>query len=100
MVNQAERSSANAPVAASNLQMRHTRGLKPSWGGAFTLIELLVSVAVLILLVIMASQLLNSAAAITSLGHKRMEADSQARQLLDRMAVDFAQIIKRPDVDY
>ena len=29
-----------------------------------------------------------------------MDADSQARQLLDRMAVDFAQMVKRSDVDY
>jgi hypothetical protein len=29
-----------------------------------------------------------------------MDADSQARQLLDRMAIDFAQMVKRPDVDY
>jgi Type II secretory pathway, component PulJ len=67
---------------------------------AFTLGELLVSVSVLVLLVLLASQLLNSAATITSLGHKKMDADSQARQVLDRMAVDFAQMIKRSDVDY
>ena len=29
-----------------------------------------------------------------------MDADSQARQLLDRMAVDFAQMVKRDDVDF
>jgi len=29
-----------------------------------------------------------------------MDADSQARQLLDRMAVDFAQMVKRADIDY
>ena len=40
-------------------------------------------------------QLLNSAATITTLGHKQMDADSQARQLLDRMAIDFAQMVKR-----
>jgi len=28
-----------------------------------------------------------------------MDADSQARQLLDRMAIDFAQMVKRSDVD-
>jgi hypothetical protein len=66
----------------------------------FTLAELLVSVGVLVLLVLLATQLLNSAATITTLGHKQMDADSQARQLLDRMAVDFAQMVKRSDVDY
>ena len=29
-----------------------------------------------------------------------MDADSQARQLLDRMAIDFAQLVKRSDVDF
>jgi hypothetical protein len=29
-----------------------------------------------------------------------MDSDSQARQLLDRMAIDFAQMVKRSDVDY
>jgi hypothetical protein len=67
---------------------------------AFTLAELLVSVGVLVLLVLIATQLLNSAATITTLGHKQMDADSQTRQLLDRMAIDFAQMVKRSDVDY
>jgi type II secretory pathway pseudopilin PulG len=67
---------------------------------AFTLVELLVSVGVLVLLVLLATQLLNSAATITNLGHKQMDADSQARQLLDRMAIDFAQLVKRSDVDF
>jgi hypothetical protein len=69
-------------------------------GQAFTLAELLVSVGVLVLLVLLGTQLLNSAASITTLGHKQMGADAQARQLLDRMAIDFAQMIKRSDVDY
>src|SRR5437588_7387820 len=69
-------------------------------GAGFTLAELLVSVGVLVLLVLLATQLLNSAATITTLGHKQMDADSQARQLLDRMAIDFAQMVKRSDVDY
>ena len=67
---------------------------------AFTLAELLVSMAVLVLLVLLFTQLLNSAATVTTLGHKRMDADSQARQLLDRTAIDFDQMLKRSDVDY
>src|SRR5215471_16906682 len=66
----------------------------------FTLVELLVTIGVLVLVVLLASQLLNSAAGITTLGHRQMDADSQARQLLDRMAIDFAQMVKRSDVDY
>ena len=66
----------------------------------FTLAELLVTVGVLVLLVLLCAQLLNSAATITTLGHKQMDADSQARQLLDRIAIDFAQMVKRSDVDF
>ena len=68
--------------------------------GGFTLAELLVSVGVLVLLILLATQLLNSAGTITTLGHKQMDADSQARQVLDRLAIDFAQMVKRSDVDY
>jgi type II secretory pathway pseudopilin PulG len=68
--------------------------------GGFTLAELLVSVGVIVIIVLLASQLLKSAATVTTLAHKRMDADSQARQVLDRMAVDFAQMVKRSDVDY
>ena len=65
----------------------------------FTLAELVVTVGVLVLLVLLATQLLKSAATVTTLGHKQMDADSQARQLLDRMAIDFAQLVKRNDLD-
>ena len=67
---------------------------------AFTLVELMVTMAVLALLVLFVSSLVNSAATITTLGNKRMDDDSQARQLLDRMAIDFTQMVKRSDVDY
>src|SRR5690348_16181703 len=65
---------------------------------AFTLAELVVTVGVLVLLVFLATQLLKSAATVTTLGHKQMDADAQARQLFDRMAIDFAQMVKRSDV--
>lgn len=67
---------------------------------AFTLVELLVSIALLTLLVLLMSRLFNSAASVTTAGNKHMDADAQARGVLDRMAVDFAQMVKRPDVDY
>ncbi len=67
--------------------------------GGFTLAEVLVSVGVLVLLVLLATQLLNRAATITTLGHKRMDADSQAREIFDRMAIDVMQMVKRLDVD-
>jgi hypothetical protein len=67
---------------------------------AFTLAELIVTIGVLVVLVLLFTQLLNSTAIVTRLGLKQTDADSQARQLLDRMAIDFAQMAKRPDVDY
>ncbi|MFL6520565.1 MAG: hypothetical protein ACJ8NS_10135 [Chthoniobacterales bacterium] len=67
---------------------------------AFTLTELLVSVAVLIALVLLFSRLFVSATAITTSGNKRMEIDGQIRPLFERLAADFAQMPKRPDVDF
>ena len=68
--------------------------------GGFTLVELTVSMSVLVLMVLLTTQLINSAANVTGLGHKLMDADSQAREVFDRMAVDFARMAKRSDVDY
>src|SRR5436190_10468786 len=68
--------------------------------GGFTLAELLVSVFVLLLLILMFTQLMTSATAITRTDHKHVDTDTQAREVLDRMAVDFAQMLKRTDVDY
>lgn len=67
---------------------------------AFTMIEVLVSVAVLFVLVLLVSRIFSSASAVTTSGNKRMDADAQLRPLFDRMAVDFSQMVKRPDVDY
>ncbi|HEY9807488.1 MAG TPA: hypothetical protein V6D04_13030 [Candidatus Obscuribacterales bacterium] len=73
---------------------------QPERFSAFTLAELLVTMSVLVLLVFLFTHLLNSAATTMTLGNKRMDADSQARQLLDRMAIDFDQMLKRTDVSY
>ncbi|SRR6266481_2732887 len=67
---------------------------------AFTLAELLVSVFVLVIIIFMVAQLMNSAAAITRSGHKHISTDTQARAVFDRMAVDFAQMLERTDIDY
>ena len=66
----------------------------------FTLAELLVSILVVVIITFMASQLMTSASAITRTGHKHFDTDTQARVVLDRMALDFAQMVKRTDVDY
>jgi hypothetical protein len=66
----------------------------------FTLAELLVSIVVLVIITFIASQVMTSATAITRAGHKHFDTDTQARVVLDRMALDFAQMVKRTDVDY
>ena len=50
---------------------------------AFTLAEVLVTISVLVLLVLLFGEVFKSAATVATLGHKQMDADSQARQLLD-----------------
>ena len=66
---------------------------------AFTLLEMLVSMSVLALLLIMVTQLVNSASMVTTQSTKRLDADNQARMLFDRMGTDFARIIQRTDID-
>jgi len=67
---------------------------------AFTLPELLVSVVILTLLALIVSRMVDSAARVTTLGNSRMDTESQTRPVLARLTLDFAQMLKRPDVDY
>jgi prepilin-type N-terminal cleavage/methylation domain-containing protein len=71
---------------------------RPNQG--FTLTELLVSVFVLVIIVFMVAQLMTSATTIARPGSKHISTDTQARVVLDRIALDFAQMLKRTDVDY
>jgi prepilin-type N-terminal cleavage/methylation domain-containing protein len=66
----------------------------------FTLIEIMVAVAVLVILIVFVAQLTNSATAITRLGTKHMDADTQARTVLDRLGFDIGRMIRRNDLDY
>jgi prepilin-type N-terminal cleavage/methylation domain-containing protein len=67
---------------------------------AFTLVELLVAVSVLALLILFIAGLFNAITnAITTSG-KHIDTDAQARPVLDRLAIDLAQIVKRTEVDY
>ena len=59
--------------------------------GAFTLVELLVAIAILILIMLAVSQLMNSTIAVTVGSFKHMDADTQARVVLDRIALDVFQ---------
>ena len=67
---------------------------------AFTLVELLVAMTVLVVLVGVTAQLTNGVSSIINRGGAHLDADGQARRLLDRMALDFEAMVKRPDVDY
>ncbi len=66
----------------------------------FTLAELLVSTGVLVLLVLLLTQLLNTTATTVRPGNKHIDTDTEARTVFDRMALDFVQMLKRTDVDY
>jgi type II secretory pathway component PulJ len=84
--------------------VRRTRGgfthKQRGCASGFTLAELLVSVFVLAIIILMVAQLMSSATAITKTGQKHISTDTQARAVFDRMAVDFAQMLKRTDIDY
>lgn len=75
----------------------HRTALHPA---GFTLVELLVAMAVLALILVFVAQLMNSATQTTTARQKRMDADSQARTIFDKMAVDFSRMLRRADVDY
>src|SRR5213596_2723091 len=81
------------------IKRSHMRSVRVTRGG-FTLAELLVSMGVLVIITLMLTQLMTSATAITRTAHKQIDTDTQARVVFDRMALDFAQMVKRTDVDY
>jgi prepilin-type N-terminal cleavage/methylation domain-containing protein len=72
----------------------------PRGNSAFTLTEMLIAIAILAILVLLITRLVNSAAMITTLGNRRMDAEGHARPLFERMAIDFAQIVKSRGVSY
>jgi hypothetical protein len=76
-----------------NAPFRHT-------AAGFTIVELLVSVVVVVMITLIASQLMSTASSIARGGNKHFDTDTAARIVLDRMALDFAQMVKRTDVDY
>ena len=76
--------------------MKVSRSPRP----AFTLVELMVSIGVLSLLILLITQLFNSASLTVTGSQKRLDADGIARTVFDRMSSDFETIVKRPDVDY
>jgi len=77
----------------------HSRNCAGSSAG-FTLVEMLVAISVIALLTAFMAQMLNSSSSLVAMSDKHMDADSQARAILDRMAVDLGQLVKRCDASY
>ena len=67
---------------------------------AFTLLEMLLAMAVLVMLVVLTAEMVNTASVIARRGAVKMDSDSRARAIFDRMALDFRAIVKRSDIDY
>ena len=67
---------------------------------AFTLVEMLISIVVLALLILLATQAVNTTATVARPANKHIDTDTEARVVLDRIALDLAQMLKRTDVDY
>jgi len=66
----------------------------------FTLVEILVAVTVLSLMIFLVSRLMSGATSTVTLSRKRMDADSQARLIFSRMALDISAMVRRGDLDY
>src|SRR5581483_2356706 len=54
----------------------------------------------LVMLVLLISQLFNSATATATLSRTHIDADEAARMVFDRMGSDFAAMVRRGDVNY
>lgn len=66
----------------------------------FTLVEMLVSVAVLALLIVMVSSMVNSTGRVINQNRTQMDADNAGRQILDRISSDLSLMAKRKDLNY
>ena len=67
---------------------------------AFTLVEVLFSIVLLSLVTVLVARIMSSATLATSQSAKQMDSNSQVQAVFERMASDFAGIVKRQDVDY
>src|SRR5436305_7551007 len=73
---------------------------RPIGSRAFSLIEILIATAVLTIILLLTSKILGHATAISRTSNKRIDTDTDARLVLDRIAVDIAKMLKRVDIDY
>ena len=68
--------------------------------GGFSLVEMMTALLVLSLLVVLMAQLFSSASILTKASTARLDADTEARLVFDRMADDLTWMLRRPDVDF
>jgi prepilin-type N-terminal cleavage/methylation domain-containing protein len=66
----------------------------------FTLAELLVAMAILTIIVAALGTIMGTASNLTTTNDNHIDADGRARTVFDRMANDFAQMVKRSDIDF
>jgi len=76
------------------------RGIPWQWrrAGGFSLVELLVAMAILAIVVLIAFQMIGMTGQTVLSDRKRIDAQSQARQALDRFGLDWNARVGRPDV--
>jgi prepilin-type N-terminal cleavage/methylation domain-containing protein len=82
------------------IKKRQSKPTVHSICAGFSLIELLVAVFVVTIMVLILGQLMGHATTVTRTGNSHIDTDTQARVILDRMAIDIAQMLKRTDIDY
>lgn len=73
---------------------------RASFSRAFTLVEVLATCAVLALMVLILVQITSATARTTILSNQIMDAAAQSRLAFDRIGLDLAAVVKRPDVDF
>jgi hypothetical protein len=79
--------------------MRRPRKFGAQTAG-FTPVEMLVETGIMVMIVMMISQIINSATTATIGAGKHIDSDTQARLVLDRMASDLTASVRKPDVDF
>ena len=57
--------------------------------------EMLISIGVLALLILIVTQVIDTAATTVRPANKHIDTDTEARTVFDRMAVDFGRMLKR-----
>ncbi len=83
------------------MMQRTSAGERRPWRArAFTLIEMLVSVAVLALVLLLVSQMINNAEAVVANSGKHVDTDTEARVIFNRLGIELGAMVKRPEVDY